>query len=185
MYKYLIPALGALALAACGQQATTESQTSTTAETNQPEMAQPAAMTDAEFVQAAANSDAYEIQSSELAAQRAARADVKEFATMMIRDHRATTQELTALAPQLNMAAPTPQLASAETNDLNRLRGLSGEAFDDAYLDEQVEAHEAAVNTFERYIQGSSPGPLRDWAQTTLPKLRTHLEHVQRLENAT
>ncbi len=185
MSKYLIPALGALALAACGQQASTETQTSTTAETTTPAAVQPAAMTDAEFVQTVANSDAYEIQSSELAAQRGARADVKEFATMMVRDHRATTQELTTLAPTLNMAAPTPQLSADMTNDLNRMRGLSGEAFDDAYLDEQVEAHNSAVSTFERYIQGAQPGPLRDWAQTTLPKLRAHQEHVQRLENAT
>lgn len=184
MYKHLIPALGALALAACGQQATTEAPQNT-AETAAPAPVLPAAMTDAEFVQAAANTDAFEIQSSELAAERAARQDVKDFAGMMVRDHRATTQELATLAPRLNMPVPAPQLAADMTGDLNRMRGLSGEAFDDAYLDEQVEAHNNAIGTFERYIQGASAGPLRDWAQATLPKLRTHRDNVQRLENAT
>lgn len=184
MKRTLIVAASAIALAACGQQATTE-----TAETQTPtaeqEMTQTAQVSDAEFIQTVANSDAFEIQSSELAAQRAARQDVKDFASMMVRDHRQTTQELTQLASQLNLTAPTPQLDSSMSGRVDSLRGQNGEAFDDAYLDAQVSAHEQAVNAFENYIANAPAGPLRDWASNTLPKLRTHLTQVQNLENAT
>lgn len=183
MTRHVLLALAALALAACGQQtATTE-----TAETTAPETTMPAApaMSDAEFVQAVANADAFEIQSSQLAAQRASRQQVKDFATMMIRDHTQTTQQLTALLPTLNIAAPTPQLDATMQGRLDSLRGQSGEAFDDAYLDAQVNAHEQAVRTFETYIAGSQTTQLREWANTTLPKLREHLAAVQGLENAT
>lgn len=183
MIRTTLMAAGALALAACGQQTTTADRTQDApAETPAPVET---AMTDAEFVQAAANSDAFEIQSSELAATRAAREDVKNFAAMMVRDHRATTQELTVLAPSLNMPAPTPQLSSDMQSRLNTLRERNGEAFDDAYLDAQVAAHENAVSMFESYVSGAAAGPLRDWANQTLPKLRTHLSQVQNLENAT
>jgi len=183
MTKHALLAISALALAACGQQtATTETADTQTAQPAAPAVQQ---MTDAEFAQAVANADAFEIQSSELAAQRAARQDVKDFATTMVRDHRATTQELTTLAPTVNLTAPTPQLDATHQGRIDSLRGQSGEAFDDAYLDAQVEAHENAVRTFENYIAGAQAGPLRDWANTTLPKLRTHLTHVQQLENAT
>lgn len=183
MIRTTLMAAGALALVACGQQSTTtETAEAPTIETPAPVQA---VMTDAEFVQAVANADAFEIQSSELAATRAARQDVKNFAAMMVRDHRATTQELSALAPTLNLTAPTPTIDASHQAKLDSLRGQTGEAFDDAYLDAQVEAHENAVRAFEGYIAGAQAGPLRDWANTTLPKLRTHLTSVQSLENAT
>jgi len=183
MMRTALLAASALALVACGQQSTTtETANTTPAETTMP--AAPA-MSDAEFAQTVANSDAFEIQSSELAAQRASRQQVKDFAATMVRDHQTTTQQLTALAPQINLTPPTPQLDATLQGRIDSLRGQSGEAFDDAYLDAQVEAHENAVRTFESYIASAQPGPLRDWANTTLPKLREHLQHVQTLENAT
>lgn len=103
----------------------------------------------------------------------------------MLRDHRATASELTALAAHVNLAAPTPQLDAAHTATLDALREARGEAFDDAYLDAQVEMHENAVRAFESYIAGAQAGPLRDWANATLQKLRTHRDQVQALENAT
>jgi putative membrane protein len=184
MIKYTVLALGALALAACGQQTTTADAPETT-NIEGPVAPVQAAMTDAEFVQAVANADAFEIQTSELAATRAARQQVKDFATIMIRDHRATTQALTTLAPTINVAAPTPAIDSAMQGTLTSLQGQNGEAFDDAYLDAQVAAHENAIRTFESYIATAAAGPLKDWANNTLPNLRTHLSSVQGLENAT
>lgn len=183
MTRHAILALAALALAACGQQTTTTE----TAETMPPatNMSTQPGMSDAEFVQTVANSDAFEIQSSQLAAERAARQQVKDFAAMMVRDHTQTTEQLTSLAPTLNMSAPTPQLDATMQGRIDSLRTQSGEAFDDAYLDAQVAAHEEAIRTFESYVANSQTPQLRDWANTTLPKLREHLQTVQALENAT
>lgn len=183
MSKHLLLAAGALALAACGQQAATDQPETTTVEG--PAAPQQAAMSDADFVRTVANSDAFEIQSSELASTRAGRQQVKDFAAMMVRDHGATTQQLTALAPTINLTPPAPVLDGEMQRKLDGLRGQNGEAFDDAYLDAQVTAHESAVRLFEQYVAGAQPGPLRDWANTTLPKLREHLQHAQGLENAT
>ena len=183
MKRHFLIAASALALAACGQQATTE--TADTSETEQPAATQQAAMSASEFIQTVAASDAFEIQSSELAAQRGARQDVKDFAAQMVTAHRQTTQELTQLASSNNMPAPAPQLNATQQASLDNLRNQNGEAFDDAYLDAQVAAHENAVRTFEQYASGGEAGPLRDWAQRTLPNLRQHLQHAQGLENAT
>jgi putative membrane protein len=184
MSKHLLLAIAALALTACGQQsANTDRPETTTVEG--PAAVQPAAMSDAGFVQTVANSDAFEIQSSELAATRAGRQQVKDFAAMMVRDHSSTTQQLTTLAPAINLAAPAPVLDGEMQRKLDGLRNQDGEAFDDAYLDAQVEAHENAIRAFEQYVAGAQPGRLRDWANSTLPKLREHLQQVQGLENAT
>ncbi len=181
MKRYFLIAASALALAACGQQATTQS-----ADTSQTEQqTQQAAMSAADFVQTVAASDAFEIQSSELAAERAARQEVKDLAAMMVTAHRQTTQELTQLTATNNLSAPTPQLNATQQASLDNLRAQSGEAFDDAYLDAQVAAHENAVRTFEEYAANGESGPLRQWAQSTLPNLRNHLQQTQALENAT
>lgn len=183
MARLTLAALSALALAAgCGPPA---QQAETTPPPAPEAIAPTTQMSDAAFVQNAANSDAFEIQSSELAPRRAARQDVKDFAEMMVRDHRSTSGELGALAPTLGMTAPTPALGGTMQSTLGTLRDANGEAFDDAYLDAQVEAHENGVRLFEEYLQGAPTGPLRDWATNTLPRLRTHLEHVRGLENAT
>ena len=97
----------------------------------------------------------------------------------------ADSRELSALAPQLNLTPPTPQLDAGKQRQIESLRGQNGETFDDTYLDAQVAAHRDAVSLFENFAANGEPGPLRDWATTTLPKLREHLDHAQRLENAT
>jgi putative membrane protein len=180
MRRYLMIAASALALAACGQQATTE-----TAETPEAPATQQVTMSAADFIRTVAASDAFEIQSSELAGQRAVRQDVKDLAAQMVTAHRQTTQELTQLTTANSLAAPTPQLNATQQTSLSNLRNQSGQSFDEAYLDAQVAAHENAVRAFEEYASAGEAGPLRDWAQRTLPNLRQHLEHAQGLENAT
>lgn len=179
MLRSILTASALLALAACGQE-TTATDTNT-APPPPPPAAQPAAPSAQEFAQTVANSDAFEIQSSQLAAQRAQRQEVKDFATMMVRDHTMTTQQLTALAPQINLSPPTPQLDAAKQGQLDALRGQNGAGFDTAYVNAQIAAHTEAVALFERYAHGGEAGPLRDWANETLPKLREHLTHVQGL----
>lgn len=182
MTRYLLIAASAFALAACGQQATVDTAET---DTQEPAAVGQAGMSAVEFVQTVAASDAFEIQSSELAAQRGARQDVKSFASEMVTAHRQTSQELTQLTSTNNLPAPTPQLNATQQSSLDNLRNQTGEAFDDAYLDAQVAAHENAVRTFEQYASNGEAGALRDWAQSTLPHLRQHLERAQGLENAT
>jgi len=193
MIRTLLMSAGALALVSCGQQAakneTAQQQapaTQTPAAPAAPAAPAQAAMTDAEFAQTVAKSDAFEIQASQLAATHAARRDVKDFATMMVHDHRATTHALTELAQRNNLDLPTPVTITAEQQaNLDALRDKTGEAFDAAYIDAQVTAHQNAVHLFETYAASASPGPLRDWANTTLPKLRDHLSRAQAVQNAT
>ncbi len=181
--KKLLLAASVLALAACGQQATT---TDTTADSATQTPAAPAVpqMSAAEFAGLAAASDQFEIQSSELAGQHAQRAEVKTFAQHMVTAHRGTTQELTSLLQANNMTAPSPTLNAQQQSTLDNLRNQSGAAFDTAYVQAQVQAHQMAVQTFENFANNGEAGPVRDWAQRTLPTLRQHLQDAQGLSQA-
>ncbi|MES1199311.1 MAG: DUF4142 domain-containing protein [Pseudomonadota bacterium] len=185
--RTMLFAASAIVLAACGQQAQQSAENTTPVETTAPTPAPapaPAALTPADFVQKAANSDAFEIQAAQLALTNASGADVKALARMLRTDHTATTHQLTQLAPTISLTAPTPVLDSDQQANLNNLRNASGAAFDRLYLDQQVQVHQDAIAMFEGFAANSTPGPLQQWAQDTLPKLRTHLDRAQALKNA-
>jgi putative membrane protein len=184
MKHLLILSGAALALAACGQPPADQAAREPAPAPPAAPM-QPAAATPGEFVQTVANSDAFEIQSGRLAEQRAARDDVKAYGRMMVTAHQATTRDLSGVAPQVQLSAPTPQLDATQQADLDKLKGLTGTAFDDAYLDQQTAAHERAVRAYETFVNEAADTPLRQWASRTLPTIRDHLARAEALENAT
>ncbi|MET0183153.1 MAG: DUF4142 domain-containing protein [Caulobacterales bacterium] len=184
--KSQLCAISLLALAAaCGQQASNTAEAPAPAPGEAPMAPVTAAVTPADFVQTIANSDRFEIESSGLAATNAIRADVKEFARMLVTAHTTTSREVATLAPQIQLTPPTPALSAEQTEEVTELRGKAGEEFDDAYLDAQIEAHENAITLFQNFITTSADGPLKQWAQTTLPKLQQHLDRARQLDTAT
>jgi putative membrane protein len=137
-----------------------------------------------EFVQRAAASDSFEIQTGNLALQKSTMTEVREFAQEIINDHTASSQELMSLAQQKNIQMPTT-LPEDKQNKVNRLSGLSGTEFDKAFSDEQEEAHEEAVELYEQAAEDLEDADLRAFAQRTLPVLRMHLEHARTLDDLT
>jgi putative membrane protein len=134
-----------------------------------------------DFVQEAATSDMFEIESSKLAEQQADDA-TKAFAKKMIADHTKTSEELkAAVASDPNTPLPTA-LDGSHQSKLDKLKGLTGDGFTKQYRDMQVTAHENAVSLFERYAKGGDSEKLKSWAAKTLPDLQRHLEMAQALE---
>ena len=127
-------------------------------------------------------SDMFEIESSKLALQKGGDA-TKAFAQQMIDAHQKTTSELKALLDGGKVkAVPATAMSDAQTKSLEELRGLSGNDFDEAYQDEQEEAHEDAVDLFKRYgSEGDNPD-LKAWAAKTVPALEHHLKMAEDLE---
>ena len=135
-----------------------------------------------DFVQQAAISDIFEIQSSELAIQ-GADTTTKAFAEQMISAHRKTSDELKGLIASGKVKeTPPTKLDNAHQEKLDKLKGLQGADFTKQYRSDQVEAHEDAVSLFERYADGGDNPALKDWAGKTLPALRHHLQMAEQLE---
>ncbi len=131
------------------------------------------------FATAAANSDMFEIQSSQLAVQKARRPAVRVFAQRMIDAHTATTQQLTALAAQKGLSLPTaPDPAQQRT--LSDLQG-NRSSFDAAYVAAQTAGHRATVGAFQTEIGSGTDPDLKAFAQATLPDIQNHLTMAERL----
>ena len=145
-----------------------------------PAPAMPAASAqDQNFVAMAAQSDMFEVQSSQLALQKSHNRRYREFAQHMIDDHTKTTQQLTSLAGQKNIALPT-SLSSELQEELTAL-GAAGNAFDRKYRADQISGHETAAKNLQDEISNGTDPDLKAFAQNTLPTVQEHLKLAQRL----
>ncbi len=132
-----------------------------------------------DFVNEAAASDMFEIQSSKLASGRTS-GDVQSFANQMVTDHTKTTNELTGLAQTAKVQLPSA-MTSSQKSMLNKLQSLKGKDFAKQYMSDQVSAHKQAVSLFQRYGKGGDNAQLKEWASQTLPTLQHHLDMAQSL----
>jgi putative membrane protein len=135
---------------------------------------------DQNFVTKAAIGGMFEVQSSELANDKAQSAEVKKFAKQMIRDHGKANKELTSAAEDKGATVPSA-LDAKHAAVLQKLDGLSGAAFDSAYVQAQRAAHKEAVGLFSAYSTSKGDPQLTAWAGKTLPILQEHASHVQGL----
>jgi putative membrane protein len=169
---FLLAAAASLALAAC---ATDEMAAGTAAAAGDMTPTQRAA-----YVEMAAASDLYEIQSSQLATSRAQNSAVRQFAQMLIEHHTMTTQQLTAAATAAG-TPPSPSLMPMQAEMISQLQGENGAGFDQLYLRQQVQAHEMALALHQNYARNGDTPTLRTVAQAAVPIVRQHLDRARSL----
>ena len=137
-------------------------------------------LTDAQFAQLASASDLAEINLGRLAATRAASPDVKKFAEHMVTDHTKASKELLQIANKQGLKlAPTMDAKSQAL--ANRLIGLKGAAFDEAYMKHQVMAHQTAVKAFKAQAQSGKDMELKSFATKNLPAMEKHLKKAREI----
>jgi putative membrane protein len=143
------------------------------------------APTTEDFVKTVVISDMFEVQSGQLASEKAQHSDVKSFGKQMVDDHTKTSDELKDLIDDEDIKVELPgKLDSEHQTNLDKLTGPSGGQFDKEYVRMQIDAHQKAIALFESYAAAGENDDLKDWAGDTLPKLKEHLEHAQKLKTS-
>jgi putative membrane protein len=141
------------------------------------------AVSTADFVKTVAISDMFEIQSSQLALTKQPDDDTQPFAQKMVQDHQMTSQELKALVDSGKVKATLPTTLDSEHQKmLDDLRAKNGKDFDQVYDHVQQEAHQKAVDLFQKYSDSGDNADLKQWAAKTLPHLKEHLSMAQKLK---
>lgn len=136
------------------------------------------------FSRMAAMSNQFEIQSSQLAQQKARSAEVKAFAQDMIKDHQMAAQRMKAVMAKANASGDmTTGSVMDEKHQaiMTKLKSASGAEFDRAYVEAQMQAHEEAVALFTAYSQSGDDPQLKQFASEMLPTLEQHREHIMRI----
>jgi putative membrane protein len=130
------------------------------------------------YVQKAAVSDLFEIESSKLAATQASNPEVKSFAAMMITDHTQSSQKIAAAASGITL--PT-KLDKPHEEQLAELQKMSGTEFDRSYIEVQVKAHTDALKLHQDYADTGSDAKLKAVAAEIAPVVSHHLEQAKHL----
>lgn len=147
-----------------------------------PALTKPSPATD-NFVRNTMMGSVFEIESSKLALSKSSSAKVKEFAQKMIDDHTAAS---TSLKTVLSTSPSYPAAVSGTLDDkhqklMDGLNAASGAAFDRDYVNAQKSAHDEATALFQDYAANGDDAPLKGFAETTLPTLKAHQQHINNL----
>jgi putative membrane protein len=94
-------------------------------------------------------------------------------------DHEANEEAVSALSRQKSIKLEGTNPDKVEKNSL---KDLSGGAFNDAYLDDQIKGHKEALSMFEsaKGTYASDPD-VKLYIEQTLPVLQAHLKMAQNL----
>ena len=135
------------------------------------------------YVQMAASSDQFEIQSGQLASQMSQNPAVRSFGNLLIAHHTHTTQQLATAAQAAGLAPPPPALLPPHQAMLDQLRA-AGPNFDVAFRDIQIQAHQEALALHQNYATGGDNPALRTVAAAAAPIVQQHLTAAQTLNVA-
>lgn len=143
----------------------------------------PSKVDDKKFIKEAALGGMTEVELGKLAQQKASSDAVRQFAQKMIDDHTKANDQLKEVAQRDNVAIPQ-SLDSKHQARINKLAKLSGDAFDKAYVKDQLKDHKADVAEFSAESQSGSDPAIKTFASNTLPTLQQHLEMVKNLRKS-
>jgi putative membrane protein len=141
----------------------------------------------ATFVKTVPSANAFEIESSRLALEKASSDDVKAFAQQMIKDHTKAGEDFKAALEQGQTTSATTagdRLQPADAGHLKELQDASGADFQARYIKMQVDAHKEAVALFSAYAGNGDDPALREFAKKTLPTLKMHERHIKEVQAA-
>ena len=127
-----------------------------------------------------------DVETGALAAKQGSTKEVRDFGSMLVRDHTQVRQQGRDLAKKLGVT-PTPPKSDQAAKDhaaaMARLRGLTGPAFDRAFLQHEAAFHKAVIDavtsTLLPAIQNSE---LKALVTKVAPAFEAHMMAAQSLE---
>lgn len=141
---------------------------------------------DASIAHIAVTANHLDVVAAEQALEQSSHDEVRAFAETMIRDHRGVIEQAAALAERLGVSPAdndTSRGLSARAEEVrDALADLSGAAFDQAYMANEVAFHETVIGAVEgTLVPNTSNAELRALLEAVVPALRAHLDHARRL----
>jgi putative membrane protein len=137
---------------------------------------------DQKFATNAAIGGMAEVQLGQLAAQKGASDEVRQFGQRMVDDHTKANQDLMQVASGKGWTLPTSLDAKTQA-EVTRLSGLSGDKFDKEYVKMMLDDHKKDVGEFQKESTSGADADIKSFATRTLPTLQDHLQMIQRIHD--
>lgn len=142
-------------------------------------MAAPTTTAAMPFLMMAAESDIFEVSSSQVAVMRSQNPRVRRFASMLIDHHTMTTNVALTQAKAAGITPPPAVLQADKRAMIDALLAASPAEFDRVYLAQQVPAHEAALALHTTYARNGDTPQLRTAAIGAVPFVARHLAEAR------
>ncbi|MES1182405.1 MAG: DUF4142 domain-containing protein [Myxococcales bacterium] len=125
-----------------------------------------------------------EIEQAKLAQGKAKAASVKQFAAKMVKHHTEAKQEQSKLYKQLSLTPAQSQtstsLKEGADKTMSSLRDAGGTAFDAAYMDSQIEAHQGLLDALDQQLlPAATDQQLRDALTKMRATVEAHLKEAK------
>jgi len=138
---------------------------------------------DKHFMEKAAIGGLAEVQLGNLAQQKAASDQVRQFGMRMVQDHTKANDELKRLASSKGLQLPSAVDAKHQ-QVADKLSKMTGADFDKAYMSDMVSDHKEDIGEFKKEANGGKDPDLKAFAAKTLPTLQEHLQMAQTTHDA-
>lgn len=144
------------------------------------------APTDPQIAHIAYTAGQLDVAAAEQALEKSQNAEVKAFAETMIRDHQAVNEQALALVEKLGVTpednATSQALSEQAAAKLAELEALEGEAFDKAYVENEVAYHQAVNDALKTtLIPAAQNAELKSLLESGLQLFTAHQEHAEHL----
>ena len=129
------------------------------------------------------------IEAAQLARLKSTSEPVRKYAEKMIGEHGSVNDSMSRLVKKINVAPASNSIsrslkADGEA-DLERLRSLSGEAFDRAYIRQEIALYQDVLDTVDnRLMPNATSEELKSVLYNLFAPLSLHLEHAQQIQEA-
>jgi len=193
--RHAAATLAVLLLVACGKKdqaadsAAGASAAATVAPAPMPaDTAKPAAaLNDAQIAHVVVTANAIDSAAGALAKSKGTAKAVKDFGQTMVTDHGGVNKQAVALVTKLKV---TPEdndvsrgLKSGGDQNMSTLQGLSGAAFDSAYIAHEVDYHQAVLDALDKtLIPGAQNAELKALLEKSRPAFVAHLDRAKSVQ---
>ncbi len=186
----ILTATVTLAVAGCSKkEKEAPAPAATPATTVAPAPAPASALNDAQIAAIVVAANQVDIDAGQLAIKKSNNPEVKKFAERMITDHTAVNKAAVELVTKLNVTPvesdASKSLTAGGSDTRAELEKLEGEAFDQAYVDNEVAYHEAVIGVLKsQLIPSASNQELKDALVGAQPAFDAHLQHAKQIQSA-
>ena len=152
-----------------------------------PAVALAQAPNDAQIAHIVVTANQVDIDAGKFAQGKAKGKEVKDFAKQMVTDHTAVNKQAVALAKKLKVKpednATSQSLKKGGQDNIKNLKTMKGDAFDKAYVDQEVAYHQAVLDAIDKVLVPSAQNAeLKGLIEKVRPAIQAHLEHAKHVQ---
>lgn len=138
---------------------------------------------DSAFIKKAANGGMMEVALGKVAAEKGGSKEVRDFGSRMVTDHSKLNDQLKEVAGKMSVEVPD-KVNSKHQAMIDKMSGMSGAAFDGAYVKAMVKDHEKDIAEFEKASKMVKNEDLKKFIDDAIPVMKEHLEMIKKFDQA-